>query len=208
LNRRIALRNFRFTSRGSLYEELRLFPLLLLLPILLIFTLSGCAGPTRGDLLQKFEENPKLGSYIRDVPFYPQEKFMCGPSALTSILNYYSFGYDIDEVTAQVFEEKIEGTLLMDMLIYAKLKGFSAKVYNSGPLDLKARLRQRTPIILFLNLSSKAKPQGHYMVAIGFDDETGALIAHSGLVRAQIFNFSTIMKAWKKTNYSALLITP
>ena len=149
-----------------------------------------------------------LGAYIRGVPFYPQEKFMCGPSALTSLLNYYGFGYDIDEVTAAVFEEKINGTLLMDMLIYTKLKGFNAKVYNSGPLDLKARLKRKSPMILQLNLGSKEKPRGHYIVAIGFDDETGTLIAHSGLVQARIFPYEDIMRDWKKTGYSALLITP
>ena len=63
---------------------------------------------------------------------------MCGPSALTSVLNYYSVGYGIDEVTAAVFEEKLRREpCLMDMLIYAKIKGFNAKAYKSGPFDLK-----------------------------------------------------------------------
>ncbi len=209
MNKRFLLKESRFKARAHLFsKELRLSSILpLVLPLFLIF-LQGCVGPTRGDLLRKFEESPELGAYIRGVPFYPQEKFMCGPSTLTSILNYYSVGYDIDEVTAKVFEEKIQGTLLMDMLIYAKLKGFRAKVYNSGLLDLKARLRDKTPLILFLNLGSREKPKGHYIVAIGFDDETKTLIAHSGLIRAQIFPYSAIMKDWEKTGYSVLLIKP
>lgn len=199
---------FLFKNRNRLIKGSHRNHLLLFLTILFSLVLTSCAGPTRGDLLQKFEKNPEFGSYIRDVPFYPQEKFMCGPSALTSILNYYSVGYDVDEVTAAVFEEKINGTLMMDMLIYAKVKGFNASAYKSGPFDLKARLRQKTPMILFINLGTKNKPRGHYIVAIGFDDDTRTLIAHSGLIRAQIFPYSIIMKAWRKTGYSALLITP
>jgi hypothetical protein len=193
---------------AALFKEPRRLLILIALPALFALALQGCAGPTRGDLLQKFEQNPELGSYVRDVPFYPQEKFMCGPAALTSLLNYYSFGYDLDEVTSAVFEEKINGTLLMDMLIYAKLKGFNAQVYNSGPYDLKARLKKKNPMILFLNLGTKKKPVGHYIVAIGFDDETATVIAHSSLIQAQIFPYRSIMADWKKTGYSALLITP
>jgi ABC-type bacteriocin/lantibiotic exporter with double-glycine peptidase domain len=187
---------------------LRLSYILPLVLLLLSVLIQSCAGPTRGDLLKKFEERPELGAYIRGVPFYPQEKYMCGPSALTSILNYYSVGYDIDEVTEAVFEEKIQGTLLMDMLIYAKIKGFTAQVYNSDLLDLKARLRDKRPVILFLNLGSREKPKGHYIVAIGFDDESKTLIAHSGLTRAQIFPYKAIMDDWQKTGYSVLLIKP
>lgn len=209
MNRRLSPEESRFKAQARLFgRETRLSSILLLTLLLFAVLLQGCIGPTRGDLLKKFEENPQLGAYIRGVPFYPQEKFMCGPSALTSILNYYSVGYDINEVTAEVFEEKIQGTLLMDMLIYAKLKGFRAKVYNSDLLDLKARLRDKTPLILFLNLGSREKPKGHYIVAIGFDDESKTLIAHSGLMQAQIFSYEAIMKDWEKTGYSVLLIKP
>lgn len=207
MNKRAILEKTQHKRRGALNKEFRLFSILLVLPVLLSLFLSSCAAPTRGDLLKKFEKNPELGSYIRDVPFYPHEEFMCGPASLMSILNYYSFGYDLDEVAAAVFVEKIQGTLMMDMLIYAKLKGFNAQVYKSGPFDLKARLRQKQPMILFLNLGSKEKPLGHFIVAIGFDDETKTLIAHSGLIRAQIFPYKTVMEDWRKTGYSTLMIT-
>ncbi|MBE9531300.1 MAG: C39 family peptidase [Proteobacteria bacterium] len=208
MNRPITPKRFQSIQKRALIKEFRIFLYLVLAPVLFAFTLQGCAAPTRGDLLQKFAANPEIGAYIRDVPFYPQEKYMCGPAALTSLLNYYSFGYDIDEVTAEVFEEKIQGTLLMDMLIYAKLKGFNAKAYESGPFDLKEELKKKRPMILKLNLGTKEKPLGHYIVAIGFDDDTGTLIAHSGIIQAQIFPYKTIMKSWKLTGYSALLIRP
>lgn len=182
--------------------------ILSVLALALLAVLQACATPTRGDLLKKFRENPQLGSYIRDVPFYPQDEFMCGPSALTSILNYYSSGYDIDVVTREVFVEKLQGTLMMDMLIYAKLKGFTAKAYLSSMIDLKIKLRQKKPLILFLNLGSKKKPKGHYIVAIGYDDETRTVIAHSGITRAEIMPYSALKRAWEKTDFSALLITP
>jgi len=182
--------------------------LLSVLILSILVAVQACAAPTRGDLLKKFDKNPQLGSYIRGVPFYPQDKFMCGPSALTSILNYYSFGYALDEVERNIFVEKLQGTLMMDMLIYAKLKGFKAKAYMSGMTDLKDKLRQKKPLILFLNLGSKKKPRGHYIVAIGYDDDTGTVIAHSGLTQARIFSFDALSTAWEKTGYSTLLITP
>ncbi len=191
--------------------EIRELPARLILTVLtlaLLALLQACATPTRGDLLKKFRENPELGSYIRGVPFYAQDEFMCGPSSLTSVLNYHSSGYDIDIVTREVFVEKIQGTLLMDMLIYAKLKGFTAKAYSSDMLDLKIKLRQKKPLILFLNHGSKDKPKGHYIVAIGYDDETKTLIAHSGITRAEIMPYSALKRAWEKTDFSALLITP
>lgn len=174
----------------------------------LLVTLGACVAPTRGDLLKKFRENPELGAYIRNVPFYPQVEFMCGPSALTSILNYYSSGYDIDAVQREVFTEKLNGTLMMDMLIYAKLKGFKTEAYLSDMIDLKIKLRQKKPLILFLNLGSKKKPKGHYIVAIGYDDDTNIVIAHSGITEAKMITYEALKSAWEKTDYSALLITP
>jgi ABC-type bacteriocin/lantibiotic exporter with double-glycine peptidase domain len=170
--------------------------------------LQGCAAPTRGDLLKKFRDNPELGSYIQNVPFYPQDEFMCGPSALTSILNYYSSGYELSEVTEELFVEELQGTLVMDMLIYAKLKGFKASAYSSGMMDLMIRLRQGNPLILFLNLGSKAKPKGHFITAIGYDDETKTVIVHSGTTQAEMMSYSALKGSWEKTGYSALLITP
>ncbi|MEE9543016.1 MAG: cysteine peptidase family C39 domain-containing protein [Thermodesulfobacteriota bacterium] len=174
----------------------------------LLVSLGACVAPTRGDLLKKFRENPELGAYIRNVPFYPQEEFMCGPSVLTSILNYYSSGYDIDAVQREVFTEELNGTLMMDMLIYAKLKGFKTEAYLSDMIDLKIKLRQKKPLILFLNLGSEKKPRGHYIVAIGYDDDTKIVIAHSGVTEAEMITYEALKSAWEKTDYSALLITP
>ncbi|MBI4950253.1 MAG: hypothetical protein HY955_08940, partial [Deltaproteobacteria bacterium] len=55
---------------------------------LLLFILPGCGGiliETRY-IIDEIEANPGKGSFIRDVPFYPQDEYMCGPASLASLV--------------------------------------------------------------------------------------------------------------------------
>ncbi len=182
------------------------------LPILLLaVVLSGCAVTTSPSLTEEESVNagdPASGAFIRGVPFYPQKRYMCGPSAIRSVLNYYGLNVDEAEAVEAVYSEKIKGSLIMDLFIMAKSKGFNARFYSGSVVDLKARLRNGTPPLLLVDMGLKWMPMGHYIVAVGYDDEQDALIAHSGEEGHKVIPFKSFKKAWQKAGYSTLLVTP
>ncbi|MBI5344154.1 MAG: hypothetical protein HZB83_02270 [Deltaproteobacteria bacterium] len=96
----------------------------------------------------------------------------------------------------------------MDLLIYAKDKGFDAAYYDGSMNDLREKLRERRPLILFLNMGFESYPIGHYIVVVGYNDRMEAVIAHSGLNREEVWRYPDLLRRWEKTGYGTLLITP
>ncbi|MBI4949133.1 MAG: hypothetical protein HY955_03200, partial [Deltaproteobacteria bacterium] len=113
---------------------------------------------------------------------------------------------DIDEAIIEVYQTKLKGTLPIDMLLFAKDKGMDAAYYKGGFDDLREKIAQKTPLILFLNLGFESYPVGHYIVVVGYSDISGMVIAHSGMDKERAYTYGELEKVWSKTNYSTLLI--
>lgn len=172
------------------------------------FALTACGGPAREAVLKDIRDNPGAGALIKDVPFYPQNDSMCGPAAIASVTGFYGDKVTLGEAATGVYLAKLKGTLPVDLLIYAKEKGFNARYYQGGFEDLKARISEGRPLILFLNLGFESYPVGHYITAVGFDDGLKAVIAHSGMNREEVFTYERLVIMWEKTGYATLLVTP
>jgi ABC-type bacteriocin/lantibiotic exporter with double-glycine peptidase domain len=112
-----------------------------------------------------------------------------------------------DDITRAIYREKLAGTLLPDMLAYARGAGFNAEVYVGSFEDLKQRLRRGTPLILFIDLGLDIYPVGHFIVVTGYSDSEQAVVAHSGLERDMGYGYTELESAWRRTGYSTLLIT-
>ncbi|MBI2400120.1 MAG: C39 family peptidase [Deltaproteobacteria bacterium] len=164
--------------------------------------LLGCAGHV--DAVKP----ESAGLYIEGVPFFPQDEYMCGPAALASVIGYYGSSSGMKDVAVEVYSEKLKGTLPMDLLLYAKAKGFEAKYYKGSMNGLKESLTRGEPLILFLNLGYSFYPVGHYIVAVGMDQVAGVVFAHSGTEKEQAFTMKELEKSWAKTGYSTLLVRP
>lgn len=164
--------------------------------------LMGCAAH------QSVMPPPEAGLFIEGVPFYPQDEYMCGPAALASVMGFYGAQGGMDEVAGEVYGARLKGTLPMDLLIYAKEKGFEAKFFRGSMEGLKESLERKEPLILFLNLGYDFYPVGHYVVAVGIDDASRVVYAHSGMKERERFTMKELERSWSKTGYSTLLVRP
>ena len=147
-------------------------------------------------------------SYIKGVPFYPQEDFFCGPASLSSILNFYGLMTDQEEIAKEIYVSKLKGSLTIDLLNYAKKSGFNAQFYKGSIEDLKKNIKARKPLILFLNLGFKFFPVRHYLVVVGIDDGGEKVITYSGREKNKVYSFEALLKAWKRTGYGTLKVLP
>lgn len=163
---------------------------------------------SRDAVLAGLSAHPGEGRYIRDVPFFPQDQYMCGPAALAGVIGFWGGSAGMDDVARGVYEEKLKGTLPMDLLIYAREKGFDASYYRGSFDDLREKISSGTPLILFLNLGYDAYPVGHYIVVVGYDDRAGVVLAHSAMNREEVFTYKRLKGYWEKTGFSTLIVRP
>ncbi|TAN61711.1 peptidase C39 [bacterium] len=176
--------------------------------VILLLALYACSAPGRGVVISDLRQNPGAGRVIDNVPFFPQSDYMCGPAALASVMGYYGGNDGISDVARQVYQERLKGTLPIDLAIYAKERGFEVNYYSGGLDDLKEKLSAGVPLILFLNLGFKSYPVGHYITALGYNDNLKVVLAHSGIVKEDVFTYKKLLDAWQKTGFATLHLTP
>lgn len=175
---------------------------------LLFLAFAGCSGPGREAVLASLKSGQAEGAYIDGVPFFPQNEYLCGPAALAGVMAFYGAEETMDGVAKAVYNEKLRGALPMDLLVYARDRGFETSYYKGGFDDLAERVGRGEPLILFLNLGYDIYPVGHYIVAVGISRRDGAVIAHSALEREKVYGMKELQKAWSRTGYSTLLVRP
>lgn len=149
-----------------------------------------------------------LSYIIKGVPFYPQLDYYCGPASLASVINYWGGNVTQEEIGAKIYRKELKGSLSLDLLLYAREKGFRAEMIRGDIERLKSEILKGRPVIAFINLGFRWLPRWHYVVVFGYDDRREELITHSGRERIKRFSYKRFIKMWEKTDYWALIITP
>ncbi|MEW6379214.1 MAG: C39 family peptidase [bacterium] len=164
--------------------------------------LNSCAGIREASLTT----SPRSSCLIAGVPFYRQKAHQCGPASLAGVLNYWGVNVLPRDIAREIYSESAGGTLGIDMALYARRRSLQACQYRSSPDDLKQRLGSGCPMIVMVDNGFWAFQQNHFMVIVGYDENH--IIANSGDDRHKSVPLQQFMKAWERTNFWALLITP
>jgi len=173
------------------------------------FSLS-MAGCVSADQFLRGEERPLSPNalYVKQVPFYPQTQYQCGPASLATVLNYWGRHVTPEQIAQEIYRPGMKGTLSLDLWQYAKAQDFQASVRQGSWEFLETQVSRERPIIAFLNLGFRQVPLGHFLVVVGVDPEDKSVIAYSGVEKNQRIPFDRFKEAWEKTNYWSLLIEP
>jgi Peptidase_C39 like family/Tetratricopeptide repeat len=168
--------------------------------------LVGCATPQTDRLLHDGTALPPRAE-VEGVPFFPQEKYYCGPAALAMVLSWSGLPVTQDEIAAQVYTPRREGTLRSDVLAAARRHGRLAVPVARLP-DLIAELAAGHPVVVFQNLGLGWFPVWHYAVAVGYDLNSGDLVLHSGLDSRRVMPLRTFERTWARGDYWGLVALP
>jgi ABC-type bacteriocin/lantibiotic exporter with double-glycine peptidase domain len=169
--------------------------------ILLSVSLAGCAG----SLPTGF--SPPVGAArLANVPFFPQLDYQCGPASLAGVLNYYGNKITPQEVAQAIFRENIRGTVTLDMVLYAREQGVSARWFNGSVGEIVEAVNDGSPLIVMVDYGFSVVSQNHYMVVVGYDP-TG-IIANSGTSRETHISWSDFLPTWEKAKHWTLRIEP
>lgn len=141
---------------------------------------------------------------INDIPFFPQEEYQCGPSAMATVLNFHGISVSPAEIAAEIYSYSARGTLDFDLVIYAERKGMRASQYSGSIADLKKTVAENIPVIVLIDNGFSVYRIYHYMVVTGFD--AYGIIVNSGSERQKYINDKKFLHSWEKTDFWTLVL--
>ena len=116
--------------------------------------LSGCASlwPQTAELRRALPQGIPEKTELREVPFFPQEEYQCGPAALATVLSASGSRVAPEDLVAQVYLPERKGSLQVEMLAAARRHGRVS--YQLAPRleDLLRELAAGNPVIVLQNL--------------------------------------------------------
>ena len=169
--------------------------------LLVAVSLAGCAGGLPATF------SPPVGAArLANVPFFPQLDYQCGPASLAGVLNYYGKRITPEEVAQAIFRENIRGTVTLDMVLYAREQGFSARWFNGSVGEIVETINAGSPLVVMVDYGFSVVSRNHYMVVVGYDSE--GIVANSGTSRETHISWSDFLPTWEKANRWTLRIEP
>lgn len=170
--------------------------------------LTGCASlfPQTAQLRDGLPEGLPPMVELKEVPFFPQTEYQCGPAALATTLAAYGAKVTPDELVSQVYIPERKGSLQVEMLAAARRHGMVS--YQLAPKfsDLLRELAAGNPVIVLQNLG--LREGWHYAVAVGYDYDSAKLILRSGETEREVMRFWTHEFVWMRGGYWAMVALP
>lgn len=175
--------------------------------LLLAMLLCGCATQTQS-LLQSPPTGLPPRAELASTPFFPQERYQCGPATLAMAL--YTSGVRItpEELVPQVYVPQREGSLQPEMLAAARRHGTVAFVIPTRLDALLSEVAAGNPVVVLQNLSIPWFPLWHYALVIGYDLPAGEIILRSGVTERLVMSMSTFEHTWARGQYWAMVVQP
>jgi hypothetical protein len=161
--------------------------------------LGGCAGTaplaTRGAPVE-----------LRDVPFFAQTDYQCGPAALATLLAHAGLPVTADGLVDAVYVAGLRGSLQPELLGATRRHGLIPYVLPSQPEALLEELAAGRPVLVLQNLGFDRAPVWHYAVVVGYDGEH--VILRSGTEQRRLERTGRFLKTWERGGRWAFVALP
>ena len=179
--------------------------------VVLAVLLNGCASllfPQTAALRDAPPAGLPERVELKEVPFFPQEDYQCGPAALATVLSHFKVKVTPDDLVGQVYLPERKGSLQIEILAAARRHGMVS--YQLAPRfdDLLREVAAGNPVILLQNLGMGPFERWHYAVAIGYDLGESELVLRSGVKQRQVLPFALHEYVWKRSDYWAMVALP
>jgi len=172
------------------------------LPALFVL-LAGCASiPPHVSELEANAESLELV----DTPFFPQERFQCGPAALATVLSNSGVAVDLGELVDRVYLPGRQGSLQVEMLAATRTAGRIPYVIDGTLQVLVNELAEGRPVVVLQNLGIAAVPKWHFAVAVGIDTERNEIVLRSGVDERRVTRIPTFLRTWRRGAYWGFVV--
>lgn len=170
---------------------------------------SGCAAPLQSTRLMKAPPADLAQAVELDqVPFFPQQRYQCGPAALATVLSWSGAAATPDELVPQVYLPARRGSLQIELTAAARRHGRVPYVLTSDVAALLTEVRAGHPVVVLENLGLSWYPRWHYAVIVGFDLSRDLVILRSGTQRRERLSLEVFERTWRRGGAWAMVTLP
>lgn len=173
-----------------------------------VFFLTSCQTPPQTSALLLDPPNIAKQHAIKNVPFYAQQAFYCGPTTLAEVANFNGVASTPNAIAPLTFVPGLEGSLQVEMLAATRTLGMVAYSQRGSMALLLRLLADNIPVIVLQNNAIALLPQWHYAVITGYDLDAQEVIMHSVITEDHRLNFSTFERTWQRGNFWMLAMLP
>jgi len=145
---------------------------------------------------------------LSNVPFFPQEKYQCGPAAMAMTLASFDVGVTPEDLVGQVYLPARKGSLQIEMLAAPRRYGMVS--YQLAPRfeDVLREVSAGTPVIVLQDYGAWPVRLWHYAVVAGYNYSRGEVLLRSGQKERLIMPFAVLEYLWKESGYWAMVAVP
>ena len=168
---------------------------------------AGCATAPQ---TKRLVDQPPAGlperAELEEVPFFPQQRYQCGPAALATVLSHLGRDIEPAELVGDVYVPDKQGSLPTEMRAAARAR--STVPYPLAP-RLEALLRELAagrPVLVMQNLALDWWPRWHYAVAVGYDLAEGVIVLRSGTQRRRVIGLTVFERTWSRADHWAQVV--
>jgi tetratricopeptide (TPR) repeat protein len=143
---------------------------------------------------------------LEATPFFPQERYQCGPAALATVLSASGVPVQPAALVDEVYIPGREGSLQAELIAAARGRGRVPYRLPPTQTALAAELRAGRPVLVLQNLGVRAFPRWHYAVVIGMDPARDAYLLRSGTERRRVTRRSVFLRTWSRSGSWGLVM--
>ncbi|MEJ2602895.1 MAG: PA2778 family cysteine peptidase [Gammaproteobacteria bacterium] len=162
--------------------------------------MAGCAATGRP--VAAFVEAPVE---LTATPFFPQERYQCGPAALATVLAASGVPVRADDLVDQVYLPGRQGSLQAELLAATRRHDRIPYVLPPRQTALAEELRAGRPVLVMQNLGVSLLPRWHYAVVVGMEPEGDDYVLRSGTQRRRVTDRSVFLRTWARSDNWALV---
>ncbi|MBW4935900.1 PA2778 family cysteine peptidase [Marinobacter sp. F4206] len=180
-----------------------------LISLLLVLLLAGCASAPKWPSAPPDNKSLLTRTVLKDVPFYPQERYQCGPASLAMMLNSQGLDTDPELLRDLVYIPGREGSLQVEMVAAGRAHNMLVYPLDGSLESLLEEVSAGNPVLVMQNLLFNWWPQWHFAVVIGFDPQKQTIILHTDTRERHETTVEVFVNTWSRSdNWAAVMLPP
>lgn len=142
---------------------------------------------------------------LRQTPFFPQERYQCGPAALATVLVASGVETGPEALVSQVYLPGRQGSLKSELLAATRRAGRLPYALPGSLSAVTDELRAGRPVLVLQNLGVSWFPRWHYAVVVGVDPVRDRVVLRSGTEQRREVRTNVFLRTWQRGDFWALV---
>lgn len=179
----------------------------LLVSVGCLILLNACvSAPQSKSLLRQSPDEFSQPVVLSDIPFYPQDRYQCGPAALATVLQASGIDITPSALVPLVYVPERMGSFQVEMVAAARSFGRLAYKITPTLTALYAEINAGTPVLVMQNLGVSWYPVWHFAVVKGYDFGRRKVIMNTGTDEEYGYSMQAFERTWARADHWAVVV--